>query len=221
MHINRTTQTNFQGGFKFPQMPIEARTELGNFITTHKQVFENFTRKGDVFLVTRDRTNFKVAEFIHNHNLRFEFYPSINTKCGLDTEKPEGLAELLSTIKEEPITSKTQLKKNLTRQKLMERIKDKSPQYIDNVLKALCIDNKHPIKNYNGISIISDNEFQRNIFITPPSKLKIHYVKVEPVSLDKTVERYAIDTDGNILAKFQTPDAIKTFNERFNKLIIK
>lgn len=221
MQINNYSNTNFQGGFRFTQIPATARNELAEYITTKKQIFNNFERQGDLFLITRDRTNHKVAQFIKRHKLDFEFYPSINTKCGLDTQEPEGLTQLLATIKEEPIRTLTQLKKSLVKQKRTKHIEENSPQYTDKVLKVLCIDNKHPTKNIKGATIISDKEFNRKIYISPPSKLNIHYVKVESMLADKSAERYAIDSDGNILTKFQTPDAIKIFNQRFNKLLIK
>jgi len=105
MQVNNITDTNFQGGFRFKQMPVVARKDLTEFITTKKQVFNDFEAIGDVFLVTRDKTNSKVAQFIRKHNLKFEFYPTINTKCGLDTEMPEKLTQLISSIKEAPITT--------------------------------------------------------------------------------------------------------------------
>ena len=221
MQINNYSNTNFQGGFRFPEIPTTAKNNLAEFITTKKQIFNNFEREGDLFLVTREKTNHKVAEFIRKHKLKFEFYPTINTKNGLDTEKPEGLSALISTVKEKPITTLNQLSKALRKQNRTHSVNSKRAQFTDNVLRALCIDNKHPVQTIKGATIISDKEFNRKIYISPPSKLNIHYVKVESMLADKSAERYAIDSDGNILTKFQTPDAIKIFNQRFNKLLIK
>ncbi len=221
MQVNNISQTNFKGGFKFPQMPTGARNELCEFITTKKQIFDNFKKSGDVFLVTRDKTNFKVAEFIRKHKLKFEFYPTINTKCQLDTQNPEGLETLLDSIKEAPITTMSQLRKILTRQKRNSSIEIKSPSYTDKILKALCIDNKHPVKNIKGATVIEDNEFNRKIFFSPPSKLNIHYVKVSHSSVDKGAELYAIDSEGNILNRYSTPDGIKIFNQRFKNSLVK
>lgn len=221
MQINKTAQTSFQGGFRFPQMPTVARNELENFITTKKQIFDNFCRNGDVFLVTRDKTNFKVAEFIHKHNLNFEFYPTINTKCELDAEKPEGLVALLAKTKEKPITTKTQLRKSLTYQKKKEYLEVASPKYTDKILNAIRISNKDSVEHIKGAIVVTDKEFQKKVYISPPSKLNIHYVRIQPSSMDNIVERYAIDSEGNILARYQTPNAILEFNKRFNNLLVK
>ena len=69
--------------------------------------------------------------------------------------------------------------------------------------------------------VITDSEYGRDIIISPPSKLNIHYVKVVPKSVDKIVERYAIDSDGNILSRYQSPDGIMKFNKNFNALLVK
>ena len=90
-----------------------------------------------------------------------------------------------------------------------------------NILKKLCIDNKHPIEYKKGAVIITDNEFNRTILISPPSKLKTYYVMVRPESVDGIVERYAMDGKGNILATYKSPDAMRTFNKTFDKLLIK
>ena len=221
MQTNKITDTNFKGGFRFRQMPSSAKKDLTEFITTKKQIFNNFENIGDVFLVTRDKTNFKVAQFIRKHNLKFEFYPTINTKCGLDAEMPEKLTQLISSIKEAPITTKSKLKKALDNQRKTEFIEYKSPKYVDIILKSLCIDNKHPITEYKGGKIITDNEFNRKIFISPPSKLNIHYVMVKSNDRYGEVLRYAIDSQGNMLARFKSPDAIKIFNKRFSSLLVK
>lgn len=221
MQVNNNINTSFKGGFRFSQMPISAKNDLAEFITTKKQIFNDFERVGDVFLVTRDMTNYKVAQFIKKHKLTFEFYPQVNTRCGLDTEKPEGLSKFLAIIKEPPIKTVSQLKKSLINQKRSDYIEQKSPAYIDKILKTLCIDNKHSINDYKGGKIVIDNEFNRKIYISPPSRFNIHYVMVKPDSISGDVKRYALDSQGNILTKFDTPDAIKLFNKRYNDLLVK
>ena len=212
--------TSFKGGFRFKNMPLEAKKQLPDLLGK-KQIFYDFEKQGDVFLVTRDLSNYKVGQFINKNKLDFEFYPSINTKCGFDDEMPNVLSKFITNLKETPITTRNQLKKFFSIKKKSKFIENKSPSYVNNILNSLCIENKHNIKNIKGVCVIDDTEFQRKILISPPSKLNIHYVKIEPKGIDKKVERYAIDSDGNILTTFQTPEAMKIFNSRFNSLIIK
>ena len=134
---------------------------------------------------------------------------------------PEEVSKFLSKTKEVPITTRSQLRKYFSKQNYSKMIEAKSPIYVDNILNALCVENKYTIRNVKGVSVINDVEFQRKILISPPSKLNIHYVKVEPKGIDKKVERYAIDSDGNVLTTFQTPEAMKIFNSRFNALMVK
>ena len=171
--------------------------------------------------MVRDEYNSKVINFIKKHKIDFEFYPTISTKSGMDTDFPEKLSELLSSIKEPPVKTLTQCKKFDVRKKREKYIEDKSPEYINNILTKLCIDNKHPIKNHKGAMVISDQEFNRTIMIAPPSKLKTYYVKVSPNGIDGMSERYAMDEKGNILAKFVTPDEMMLFNKKFKEQLIK
>lgn len=222
MQLNKTTHyPSFNGGFRLKNIPVEARAELPNVIKKGRQIFDNFEKQGDTFLVVRDEANAKVAKFIREKNLDFEFYPSVNTKCGLDDEKPWLLRRLLTTLNETPITTMSQLKKSFNKQKRTQYIESKCPEYTNKILKSLRINNENPQQIIKGSIVVTDKEFARKVYISPPSKLNIHYVKVKPDSLNLSSERYAIDSNGNILARFESPDAIKIFNERYNKLVIK
>lgn len=221
MKIDYSRKTNFQGGFRLINLSPEVKEQVPSIIKKHRQVFDNFEKQGDVFLVVKDVANTKVAKFIKDNKINFEFYPTINTKSGLDTERPCDLTNLIANIKDTPITNFSQFRKNVVMQKREKYITNNSPEYIDKILKTLCIDNKHQINNIKGVMVITDKEYNRKILISPPSKLKIHYVKVESEILDNPIERYAIDSNGNILATYQTPNGIMTFNKRFNDLLLK
>ena len=221
MQINKTAQTSFQGGFRLMNLSTEARTQLPNVVKQRRQIFDSINKRGDVFITVRDEADYKIAKFIKEHNIDFELYPSISTKSGLDTERPWEVEELIASLKEKPITTMTQVNKHLVNQKRLKYIKAVSQNYTDKILGAIRVSNKDCIENVKGVTIVTDNELQRKVYISPPSEFNIHYVRVQPKSIDKIVERYAIDSEGNILARYQTPDAILEFNKRFNKLVIK
>lgn len=221
MNIDNAYLINFKGGYRFSQMPNSAKDDLINFITTKKQIFNDFEKQGDLFLVTRDKTNHKVSQFIKKHKLKFEFYPSINTKCGLDTEKPEGLSLLIKKINTKPITTLTQLDKSIHKQILSNKVEELSPDYTGRILKTLRINTKKiESKIKNGVVILNDKEFERKIFISRPIN-KTHFVLIEPYSSSNASERYVIDSEGKLVEQFDTPEKIKEFYKSFKKTILK
>ena len=60
-----------------------------------------------MFIVVRDNYDKRIGNYLsENHVNGVKYYPTINTKSGLDDEKPEGLLELL---KDKSIEVKTEL----------------------------------------------------------------------------------------------------------------
>lgn len=223
MNIQNNSILTFSGAFRIRKPSEQTATELSNLIHKRgKQVFENFENTSDMFLVVRDKYDRVVTKYLKEHNLPLEYYPQINTSSGLDTEEPERLSKLLKNKKfNTPLTTMTQIKKHINNLNRNKYIETQSPAYIDKILKSLCIDNKHEIKTVRGAKIVIDKEFDRKIFISPPTKNNIHYVKVQPNSQDKNIDRYAVDSQGNILQSYKTPDAMMKFTERFNSLLLK
>ncbi|MBQ7764695.1 hypothetical protein IJ384_04940 [bacterium] len=223
MNIQNNSRLNFTGAFRVRRPSEQATTELSTLIRNRgKQIFYNFENTSDIFLVVRDKYDRVVLKYLKEHNLPLEYYPKINTSSGLDSQEPEKLSELLKNKKfNSPLTSVNQIKKHINNTNRNEYIENQSPKYIDKILKSLCIDNKHEIKTVRGAKIIIDKEFDRKVFISPPTINNIHYVKVQPNSPNKNIDRYAIDSEGNILQSYRTPEAMMKFTERFNSLLLK
>lgn len=208
---------NFNGGFRFRNMPLETKNKLPDLSKKGKQIFYDFENKGDVFLVVKDEINYKVANFIKENKLEFEFYPQINTKCGLDNEKPEGLQALLNKSEIKPLNTKTQLAKNITKQKLLNKVTINSPIYVPNILKGLLVDSNLNIKLKNGVTILDNKEFERKIYISRPLKADRYLVLIEPYSSAKPSERLLVNENGKILKKYSSPDEIHKFYTDFKK----
>lgn len=219
MQINNISQNSFNGGFRFINMPTEARNKLPNIMNKGKTIFDNFEKKGEVFLIARDSYDGAIANFIKENKLNFEYYPSINTNLGI-LYKEERLTNALAKIKEPPIKTLAGLRECIE-QRGVQSIYEKTPEHIKNILKTLCIDNKHPIQDYKGCNRIIDREFNRTIYISPASKFNMHYVKIQPNSKNQTAERYLMDQKGNVMARFKTPEQMLEFDKRFSALLNK
>ena len=222
MNINNCTNLSFNGGFRFRAIPKDALEKLPNITPKGKQIFYDFENKGDVFLTIKNEYDYKALKFIKEHNLNFEYFPNINTKSGLDNEKHEPLSELIRKTNISPITTKTQLTRLLAERKKLENINYHAPQYIDKILKTLYIEPQNiSINLIKGAQVITENQSGRKIIISPRDKFDIYYVKVLHNDSAKSVERYAIAEDGMILSKYSSPEGIKSFQKRFNSLLLK
>ncbi|MBE7711041.1 MAG: hypothetical protein E7Z92_02755 [Cyanobacteria bacterium SIG31] len=222
MFINNHSQINFNGGYHFRNMPLEAKSKIPEISNKWKQVFYDFEKEGDVFLVVRDKLDTKVTKFIKENKLNFEYYPEITTKSGLDTEEPDKLSQLLRQYKKKPITTMTQLNKSISNQIKNKLVQKYSPEYSANILDALRIDTKNlKTEIIRGVCVIDNPEFERKIHISKRNINNTHYVLIEPYSQDKPSERYSMDSAGKIIKKFETPDEIKTFYNEFRKTILK
>ena len=223
MNINNIGSTNFKGGFRFPNMPAEAKEKLPEVVKKRRQIFDNFEKSGDVFYTVRDKSDGKLIKFIQNHNLTFEYYPQISTKSGLDTEEPQKLSKLLKDTRPTPITTLTQLKKAISGRKNDGKTLLASDKDIEKIFETLELelDKVKTTVSPSGCKIVKDLETGEKIWISPASKNNIHYVLIEPKSLEQNVERYAISKDGQILAEYKSINGIKQFKENFNSTLIK
>ena len=75
MQINSIDNIDFNGGFRFKNMPAELKETLPEFIKNKRQIFYNFDNTGDVFYAVRNSADFKVMRMIQKNNLNFEYYP--------------------------------------------------------------------------------------------------------------------------------------------------
>ena len=80
------------GAFRIQPQNVKAKAEIPAMFTQGYQVFRNIKEKGDMVVALRDNYDKRVGNYIQKNNLtNLEYYPKINTKSGLDDEKPEGL----------------------------------------------------------------------------------------------------------------------------------
>ena len=232
MQIQHTSNTNFQGGFRFVNMKTTAREQLPNIFKKGKQIFYDFERKGDVFLLTRPEKDYAVAKFIDKHNLKFEYYPEISTTTrALDCEIHEPLTEMLEELNPKVITSKkdmfASIKANLKEVSLANKtltsaIEPSTLEVDSSILSKLGIDienSTHEVKD--GLHIISGNGVREKAFVTPPSKNGFKYVMYVPESYEQDVKRYAVTSEGAVLAEFNTPTEILQFKRNVSATLHK
>lgn len=219
MQIQNNYSVNFNGGFRLKGLTPELKELTVTSIPKHRQIFENFEKQNDMFILCRDISDYGVNKFARANNIELEYYPQINTKSGFDSEEPDILSKKLKRLM--PVVSKTQINKIISEKIRMHKVQKFADYSINNILSALCMEAEgKEISMVKGAHVIKDKEFARKVIISPLSNAKVHYVSVIPDSANEEIKRYAFDTRGNIVSTYQTPDGIKTFNKAFNETLI-
>ena len=180
MQVQNSTNTNFQGGFRFRNLKPSAKIELPQIFNKGKQIFYDFENKGDVFLLTRSDKDYNVAKFIRKHKLNFEYYPELSTKTRkLDAEIHEPLTEMLNELKPEKITDfqemmftiKNKLRtENLAKAGINIDIKPERIEADSKILAKVNIDipkAKHVMKD--GLHMLTGANGEK-AFVSAPSK---------------------------------------------------
>lgn len=217
---NNQSNINFNGAFRFKPNEINAKADVPNLFTQGRQVFYNILEDGDEVIVVRKNYDKRVANYLKDNNIRgVEYYPEIDTKCGLDDEIPEGLLKLIKSksvvvIKDlEKIISSIMSRTTAPRQKVPSI--DKELNKIANALR-LNIENPKVVSNKSFTRIRDDHKMRTIEVIAPNSATS--YVHVIPDSLNEQSVKCILNGKGQIVKTFDTPNEIHKFNLLFNKL---
>lgn len=232
MQVQNSNNINFQGGFRFPNMKTTAKNQLPNVFKKGKQIFYDFEKKGDVFLLTRPEKDYAIAKFIQKNKLKFEYYPELSTTTrSLDCEIHEPLTEMLNELNPKKITSEKEMMETLKakaraeNEALQQALPKISPERIEEdarILAGLGIsikDAKHEIKD--GLHTLKSTTTNEKAFVSAPSKNGFRYIMYVPASLEEEVKRYAVASDGMILATFETPTEITQFKRNLGATMVK
>lgn len=221
MQVSNQSNINFNGAFRVKPNEIKAKADIPELFTQGKQVFHNILEKGDQVIVLRNNYDKRVGKYIQENNLSgIEYYPEINTKCGLDSEEPEGL---LALINNKTKVIKDDIKEILiaiTQQKRTPKAPKapKAHNEAEKVSDALRLYIEAPkITSNKSLTKIRDEHKKRTIEVIMPNKGTI-YAHVIPDSMCESSIKCIIDGKGKIVKSFETPDEIHKFNVLFSKL---
>lgn len=221
MQVSNQSNINFNGAFRVKPNEIKAKADIPELFTQGKQVFRDILEKGDQVIILRDKYDKRVGKYIQENNLSgIEYYPEINTKCGLDDEQPEGLLALINSktkvIKEdikEILTAITQQKRTPKAPKTPKAYKE-----AEKIANALRLNIEAPqISTNKSFTKIRDEHKKRTIEVIMPNKGTI-YAHVIPDSMCESSTKCILDGKGKIVKSFETPNEIHKFNVLFSKL---
>ncbi len=211
------SQVSFKGAFVLKAQNAQVKEAVPNIIKKGKQIFYNIKNEGDVVIVTKDKYDKRVRDFIEENNLKFSYYPEISTQSGLDDEIPSGLKALINIKNNCIIKDLNLLDKFLssTRPHL-----GKQSEYLQDAMNTLRLntENAKIMIDDRGMFVLRDNAKQRTIKSTGFNS-GCAYVCVIPDSLGQEVKRYLIGKNGKeIIKEFNTPKEILSFNKTFKKI---
>ena len=215
---NSINNTNFTGTFRIKSQELKAQKEIPELFTQGRQIFHDILEKGDEVIVLRDKYDKRIGKYIQENNIKeLEYYPTINTKSGLDNEEPE---KLIALMKEKAVEIKTGLADIYAR--ISKQKKEKKPRsankMLQNISKSLRLNIENPIvKTTKQSTIIRDVEKQRTIEIIAPNNAT-SYVYVKPDSLNEDSIKCILDGKGQITKTFTTPKEISKFMRLFRDL---
>lgn len=215
---NSINNTNFTGTFRIKPQELKAQKEIPELFTQGRQIFHDILEKGDEVIVLRDKYDKRVGKYIQENNIKeLEYYPTINTKSGLDNEEPE---KLIALMKEKAVEIKTGLADiyaRISKQKIEKKPRSAN-KMLQNISKSLRLNIENPIvKTTKQSTIIRDAEKQRTIEIIAPNNAT-SYVYVKPDSLNEDSIKCILDGKGQITKTFTTPNEISKFMRLFRDL---
>lgn len=215
---NSINNTNFTGTFRIKPQELKAQKEIPELFTQGRQIFHDILEKGDEVIVLRDKYDKRVGKYIQENNIKeLEYYPTINTKSGLDNEEPE---KLIALMKEKAVEIKTGLADiyaRISKQKIEKKPRSAN-KMLQNISKSLRLNIENPtVKTTKQSTIIRDAEKQRTIEIIAPNNAT-SYVYVKPDSLNEDSIKCILDGKGQITKTFTTPKEISKFMRLFRDL---
>lgn len=217
---NNISNTNFTGAFRIKPQDVKAKAEIPAMFTQGKQVFHNVLEKGDEVIVLRDNYDKRVGKYIQENGLtNLEYYPKINTKSGLDDEQPEGLIQLMKDKTAEIKTELEDIVATISGQKGIRRPKKfRAEKEVKKIANALRLNIENPeITTSKNVTRIRDNQKGRTIEVIATNPAT-SYVYVKPDSLNEDSTKCIINTQGQVVKRFETPKDITKFMKKFKEM---
>ncbi len=215
MEISDISANNFRGTFVLKPKTQQVREAIPNIIKKGRQIFYDIKSECDVVIVTKDKYDKRVKEFITKESVDFAYYPEINTSSGLDDQMPSILKTLMDKKNNCVIKSLNLLDKFLVPNKLSLTKQGKYIQKAINTLR-LNTDNARVQVDNNGMFFVRDNAKQRTIE-TPGFKdgMAYFYIKPDHIAYQDS-HRILVGKNGQeIIKEFKTPKDWKIFNKAF------
>lgn len=186
-------------------------------IGNHRRIiFDGFNGKKDTVLyVLRNCKDYDAATFLKTNNKRFKYMPDVDTKAQFETL--EEAEKYISDNNPTVISKIKDLMSYVAENRIKQRANYRRPinEYIFKRF-GITSDEVTRSKDSRGIVLYSDKKTGKaRVQISPFNENGTYFVRVKDSTYPYDISRYAVDKDGNFLHKFETPEEINTFKEKF------
>ena len=215
---------NFKGIFVVnrPNVVLRQAIKTAGKLNT-EQIFPEFSGKNTILYTVQDCFDKNVSNIlIGTPNVKFRYYPTLNSKSGFDPKNKSEALNMLAKAKNTAISTKDKLIhvfKKKSRDVLYSNIRRIQERNLKLMEQETLIDlnNKNYRKNIDvqtGICRIfvdvPDRGFGKIkrhtlIEITPPNKSGICFAKYTPVSEEQESRRIAINKNGEKMFEYKDP----------------
>ena len=228
MILNNNTQNNtFTGAFRFKPSEIKAKLEVPNLFTQGRQIGTDIIEKGDQVIIVRDNYDKRIGNYIQENGVKgVEYYPTINTRLGLDFERPEEIITLLKDKSTRMITNFEEMFEVISKQKRGKKtIKGQNipkalsvEKEFERVTKALRLNIQNPEITIKGQHMrIYDKNRRRTLDIVAHSGTYYTYLRYDNMSAESIMR--TINGKGETIKNFEKPDEIHKFLAELRRLI--
>ena len=228
MIFNNNTQNNtFTGAFRFKPSEIKAKLEVPNLFTQGRQIGTDIIEKGDQVIIVRDNYDKRIGNYIQENGVKgVEYYPTINTRLGLDFERPEEIITLLKDKSTRMITNFEEMFEVISKQKRGKKtIKGQNipkalsvEKEFERVTKALRLNIQNPEIRIKGQHMrIYDKDRRRTLDIVAHSGTYYTYLRYDNMSAESIMR--TINGKGETIKNFEKPDEIHKFLADLRRLI--
>lgn len=208
---------NFKGAFLIKNPTELTKLKMGAIAGSKKQIFENFNNTKDVLYVLKDTRDYDVAKYLYKSYEDAVYYPDINTKSGLDVEKPHLAIRLLEQKKDSAIRNINDILIRLgLRNKFIEN--DSS---IENILKTFNLNfEENSVRLHKGYTVLYNRESKREVAkISKPGRFGLSFVEISPKTSDENPKRYAINKLGEKVVEYKSLAGTKQFIKNFSAAV--
>ena len=228
MILNNNPQNNtFTGAFRFKPSEIKAKLEVPNLFTQGRQIGTDIIEKGDQVIIVRDNYDKRIGNYIQENGVKgVEYYPTINTRLGLDFERPEEIITLLKDKSTRMITNFEEMFEVISKQKRGKKtIKGQNipkalsvEKEFERVTKALRLNIQNPEITIKGQHMrIYDKDRRRTLDIVAHSGTNYTYLRYDNMSAESIMR--TINGKGETIKNFEKPDEIHKFLADLRRLI--
>ena len=224
---NQQFNNNFTGAFRFCSSETKAKLEVPKLFTQGRQIFTDILEKGDQVIVVRDNYDKRIGKYLQDNNISgVEYFPTINTKSGYDTEKPEEIRNILKEKSTRIITNFEEMFEVISKQKHHKKTAKgiyipkalDTEKELERVTKALRLNIQNPEIKVKGQHMrIYDRDKRRTLDVVTHSGTYYVYLRYDSMSADSIM--CTLNGKGEFIKQVKTPDEVHKFMQDLRRLI--